>query len=69
MNAEPRSTAPSRSSFRLIDARLLFVPESGRDVDSFGFATDGRTLAVGVVEQTLSIMRAESPGLPGAAAK
>jgi serine/threonine protein kinase len=49
--------------------KLVFVPEAGHDVDSFGYAADGRTLAVGVVEQTQSIMSAESPDLPHLAAR
>jgi hypothetical protein len=49
--------------------RLLFGAEADHDTESFGFSPDGRTLVVGVVEQTQSIMRAESPDLPGAGAK
>jgi Tol biopolymer transport system component len=49
--------------------RLLFGAETDRDTESLGFSPDGGKLVVAVVEQTQSIMRAESPDLPAAAAK
>ena len=49
--------------------QLLFGAEADSDTESFGFAADGRTLVVGVIEQTKSIMWAESPEMPGTRTK
>ena len=49
--------------------RLLFGEEADRDTESFGFSPDGTKLVVAIVEQTQSIMRAESPEMPRPSAK
>ncbi len=49
--------------------RLLFGAEADHDTESFGFSPDGGRLVVGVVEQTQSIMRAESADLPRPSAR
>jgi len=49
--------------------RLLFSAEADHNTESFGYSPDGSKLVVAIGEEARSIMRAESPDLPRAAAK